>query len=120
MGSTFKENMSDANNELLDEYGEPVTYTPKGGSPASVTASVGPESEDITDDEQGETSVKERRITVPLAEVTSPQIEDIVTVGGQDWVVTGILNICSGIAELQCHSGGAKSKHHEQHKRKIS
>lgn len=121
MGSTFEGNMTEANEELLDEYGEPVTYTPKGGSPISVSkASVGPVEGDMIGDEYGGTLSKNRRITVPIAEVSSPGIDDIVTVGAEDWIVTGIINICSGIAELQCRWNEMQSKHHEMHKRKIS
>lgn len=111
--------MTDANAELMTEFGEPVTYTPDGGQGQSIIASVGPVEGEIQDDELGETKVKNRQITVALTEIAGPAINDIITVGSLDWLVTGLVSISSGVAVLDCRWNKEQSRHHEMHKRKI-
>lgn len=119
MGSIFEGYMKKANDALLEEFGEQISYTPKDGEETTVTASVGPEDVTREENEQGGMLLKTRNITVPLTEVSTPGIDDIVTIGTDVWIVTAINNISSGIAELQCRYNQAQSKHHEMHKKRA-
>ena len=111
--------MTDANEKILAEFGESVTYTPKGGQGKSITASLSPPDTEIGDDDMGSTQIKFRTITVPLADVAAPAIDDTVTAGGETWVVTAIDNISSGVAELQCRFSDEQSRHHQMHINKL-
>jgi len=119
MTSTFENNMAAANAKILTEFGETVTYTPKGGEGQSITATLSPPNTDIQDDDMGEAEIRFRTITVPLADVAAPAIGDTITAGGEMWVVTAINNISSGVAELQCRNSDELSRRHETHKNKL-
>ncbi len=120
MTSTFEGHMKKANEALLDEFGKQISYIPKDGEASTVIASIGPEDVIREDNEQGGMQIKTRNIVIPLAEVSAPAIDDIVTIEEEDWIVTGIININSGIAELQCRWNKAQSKHHEMHKTRAT
>ncbi len=119
MSSEFEQEMTSANQDILNTFGSEVTYTPKTGQAKQVTAIAGPVQGDLNEDEGDETVMKFRSITVPVSEITAAGIGDIVTVDGTDWMVVKPPDIASGMAELQCRWDKAVSKHHETHKRKL-
>ena len=120
MDSTFEKHMSDANDELLDEFGEQITYTPSGGQAVQIKASVSPVEIEKEEDETGRNEIKRRTVTVALADISSPAISDMVTVDGEEYVVGMIANLNSGVAELAVVSAAVESRRHEMHKRKIT
>lgn len=121
MGSKFEENMTKANEKILDVFKDEdkITFTPKNGEGFETDAILGPIDGEIRDDEQGEMSIKTRRITIPIPELTVAFAEGIATVEGEDWAVQDF-NISTGLVDLQCRWNAAMSKHHEMHKKKAS
>ncbi len=112
--------MDEGNEHLLTTFGESVTYTPKGGSPVTITAIAGRIEGEIGEvDDGSEVELKHRKISVLISDIAEPAAGDIVTVGGVDWIVIQPPDIEAGMAELQCRTDTPLSKHHESHKRKI-
>lgn len=95
-----------------------MTFTPKTGDAFETEASLGQVHGEIADEETGEVLLKDRRITIPIPEVTVPFYGGIVTVAGEDWVVQDH-DIVSGYVDLECRWNRPKSKHHQMHKRKT-
>ena len=72
-----------------DEFAENITYTPAGGSPASVSAILGDENAAIQDPvPAGDTM----RIYVKAGEVPSPNYKDTFTIGGEVWYLRANLS----------------------------
>lgn len=122
MTSKFEESMAKANAKVLAKFKDEdkITFTPKGGEAFETDAILGPIDGEIKDDEQGEMAIKTRQITIPMPEVTVAFAEGIATIKGEDWVVTDIISISSGMVDLHCRWNAAQSKHHEMHKKKAS
>ena len=101
---------------LLEQLGDgtPITYTPAGGSPVSLTAIVGPERhEPDDDDEEGRSLLRVREVsfaTDPAGEyggVAAPAVNATVTIGGEVWPVKEIVSVGGGLATVRVALRGA-------------
>lgn len=119
MSSVFDQYMAKANPHFLATFGREISYTPKGGQPQTITAIVGDVEADISDDELGEMEVRFRPVSVSLLEITAPQIGDIATIDSEVWLVTKLIGISSGFADLRVRWTKDMSKRHEMQKKKI-
>jgi len=112
--------MTAANESFADDFGEEVTYTPKGGEGQTITAILGPIKGDYYDESGGSAKVKVRQIEIEISDIAEPAMGDVVTAGGVNWEVFEPADIDCGIAVLQTRTDEAISKHHESHKKRLS
>jgi len=108
---------------VMGDLSEEITYTPKGGSPKTINALVGSIDTETEDDELGETKIKRRRIVIltdAAKGIEAPKPGDLVTIADVAWRVSSIDAQGFGKATLSVALGETESKHHEQHKKRIS
>jgi hypothetical protein len=119
MPSKFDEYLIAADQHQWDMYGVDVVYTPKGGDDIQTKGILGPVETEMGNDENGETLLKFRQICVSIADVSSPEIGDIITAEGQKWIVTSEPAVDVSMATLQTRLSKTISRYHETHKQKL-
>lgn len=121
MGSDFETHMAAANTHILEKFkdAEQVTVTPVSGDAFDTDAILGPISGDIVDDDQGEMKVKIRKVSFAEPDGGAVYMDAIITIGSEPWIVTEVLQITSGMVDVQCQWNQAQSKHGDMHKRRA-
>ncbi|MDD5327421.1 MAG: hypothetical protein PHY02_06355 [Phycisphaerae bacterium] len=122
MVSRFEGHMIKAKGKVFAEFkaDKPITFAPKVGEAFETEAILGVISGDIDSDDVGEQIIKSRPITIPLPAETVEYVDGIVTIEGEDWVVTEPGSISSGFVDLQCRYNRVTSKHGEMHKKRAT
>ena len=75
-----------------DEFAEAATYTPSGGSPASINVILSGEDHDREDTGTGKKKRRTARLMVKRTDVASPGHGDTVTINSESWAVIDILS----------------------------
>ena len=104
--------------EAAESPSEETTYTPPGGEGVTVTVIVLPEDIENSNDEQGDTQIRTRRVIMDTS-VTTPELKAELTLESIQWKVTAIDGKGPNHAVLTVVSDTPTSRHHETHKRTI-
>ena len=120
MTSRFEQSTTKANEKVFEQFKETeeITITPKVGDAFDTEVMLRPTDGEINN-EDGEALIKTRLITIPVPEAEVEYADAIVTIAGEDWIVTEPGSIEAGLVNLQCRWNKATSKHGEMHKKKI-
>ena len=109
--------LSDAVEQVLDQYGESVTYTPAAGAPKTIVAIVARETRAPEFDEQIVNQFNTMEVTISARSNTEGHVTplefgkarapDSVTIDGATWKVRRVLerNLC-GMHRLLLSDGG--------------
>lgn len=99
------------NSDSPESTAETVSYTPRGDSAVDVSIIASP-----IDDEMGKRSRLTRSVTVLLNDnLSSPAAEDLLTIGGIDYIVDVVEDNNGVTAQLEVYAEVPISRHHEQH-----
>jgi len=106
------------------ELSQEITVTPAAdpNNPVTINAIVFAESVENTDDEDGQASVRNRRVAILTSAskgIETPAWRDKLTIEGEDWLVESIDNKGRGKAILTVIAVDTKSKHHESHVKRL-
>lgn len=93
MASKFHTDMNGATQQIVDYFGEAVTYTPKGGGDQSITAAVFQEQDQQRDDMgTGNKWVRRATVLIDTDDVATPAQDAIVTYNSEKWSIERIEN----------------------------
>ncbi len=87
-GDSFQESSKPL---LMDQHGEPVTYTPAGGEAVAITGMVDREPDRTLFDGMGTEEARKAMVEISTDAdgVASPARGDVVTFDGKDWKILG-------------------------------
>jgi len=123
---TFAEQIAADLEGVIDagELSTSITYTPKAdpNNPVTINTLVFAEAIENTDDEDGQMSVRNRRVAILTSAskgIETPAYRDKLTIEGEDWLVEAIDNKGGGKAILTVIAAEIISKHHESHVKRL-
>lgn len=101
---------------LKEQLGETVTYTPAGGENVELTAIVGPEETEETEDLEGITQRRVRQVTIATdpdgdwGGVAAPGTNDSLTIGGVEYAVEAIEAQSASLTQMRLVRRGVAEK----------
>ena len=123
---TFADQVQTDLEKVIDtgERSQEITYTPAADPDNSViiNAIVFAEAIENEDDEDGQMSIRNRRVVILTSEskgIETPAYRDKLTMDSEDWLVESIETKGSGKATLTVIAAETISKHHEGHVKRI-
>ena len=76
---------------LLEQLGDPITYTPPGGDPVSIElAIVGADEADEADEFDGRRKRRTRMVTGSVADVARPLLSGTFEIDSETWAVESV------------------------------
>ena len=117
--SQFDNYAIDAAEHQFDMFGRDILFGASEAEAETITAIVGSCDEVTSDDELGETRLKFRQLTIPIADMPETISGYVAVIEDETWTIEEVLSKNAAMVKLQCKWAKIKSRHHETHLHKI-